>query len=167
METAVKRLYEGLFLVDSGLAAAGWQQVNDLIEKVLHRAEADIVSLRKWDERKLAYPVEGSGRGTYLLTYFHCQPGRVPDIERDVQLSEQILRVLILRTDRMNQSLMDKPTPAMLIAGPATESAPAEAQPESLTENAPAEAQPESKNLPEEELEKEKSAAECEPSATD
>ena len=139
METM--KLYEGLFLVDSALAASGWEQVNELIEKILHRSQAQIVSLRKWDERKLAYPIQGAARGTYLLAYFHCEPGLVRDIERDVQLSEQVLRTLILRTDRMSKEMMEKPTPAMLmvrqeeVPSPA---APVEASPASSQEDAPA-----------------------------
>ncbi len=114
MKTAVKRLYEGLFLVDSALAASDWDGVLGTIRKFLERAGADIVSLKKWDDRRLAYEVEGKSRGTYILAYFHCEPSRVHGIERDVNLSERVLRVLILRADRMSREDMEKPTPAEL-----------------------------------------------------
>jgi len=109
-----KRVYEALFLVDSALAAAQWDHVMELLQKVLDRAQARVISVRKWDERKLAYPVQGKGRGTYILAYFECASSIIRQIERDVQLSEEILRVLVIRTDRMNPADMDKPTPAML-----------------------------------------------------
>ncbi len=112
MET--KRVYEALFLADSALAAANWQHLNDVIEKIFARAEARVISLRKWDERKLAYPIAGKARGTYILAYFECGSSKIGHIERDVQLSEDILRVMILKTERMSQEDMDKPTPAML-----------------------------------------------------
>lgn len=114
MKTAVKRLYEGLFLVDSALAASDWDGVLGTIHKFLERAGADIVSLKKWDDRRLAYEVDGKSRGTYILTYFHCEPSRVHGIERDVSLSERVLRVLILRADRISREDMEKPTPAEL-----------------------------------------------------
>lgn len=114
MNTAVKRLYEGLFLVDSALAASDWDGVLGTIRKFLERAGADIVSLKKWDDRRLAYEVEGKSRGTYILAYFHCEPSRVSGIERDVNLSERVLRVLILRADQMTQADLEKPTPAEL-----------------------------------------------------
>ncbi len=114
MKTAVKRLYEGLFLVDSALAASDWDGVLGTIRKFLERAGADIVSLKKWDDRRLAYEVDGKSRGTYILTYFHCEPSRVHGIERDVNLSERVLRVLILRADRMSREDIEKPTPAEL-----------------------------------------------------
>lgn len=122
METVVKRTYEGLFLVDSGQAAADWKQVTGAIETILSRSESEIISLRKWDDRRLAYEIEKKNRGTFILVYFDCDPGRISSMERDVQLSEKVIRVLILRTDRMTAEMMDKPTPAMV------ESAAAEAR---------------------------------------
>ena len=112
METIVKRLYEGLFLVDSALAASDWEGVNAAIKKVFERNDADVVSMEKWDERKLAYDVEGKERGTYILTYFNAPGLKIKDIERDVQLSEMILRVMVIRADRMPQEIIEKLTPA-------------------------------------------------------
>ncbi len=122
METVVKRTYEGLFLVDSGEAAADWNQVTGAIEKILSRSESEVISLRKWDDRRLAYEINKKNRGTFILVYFDCDPNRISSMERDVQLSEKVVRVLILRTDRMTAEMMDKPTPAMV------ESAAAEAR---------------------------------------
>ncbi len=114
METAVKRLYEGLFLVDSALAASDWQMINDTLQKILAKVDAEIVSFRKWDERKLTYDIGRVSRGTYILSYFKCDPLRLHEVERDVQLSEVLMRAMILRTDRMTQSDIDKPTPLMV-----------------------------------------------------
>ena len=111
MSTAVKRLYEGLFLVDSNEAASDWQGVIDAIEKIFSRAEAEVVSLKKWDERRLAYAIRKKSRGTYILTYFNADPLKISSVERDVQLSERILRVMVLTTERMSQEDIDRETP--------------------------------------------------------
>ena len=113
METVSKNLYEGMFLVDSALAASDWDGVLDLIKNILTRSEAEIVSLSKWDERKLAYEIEKKSRGTYLLCYFKVAGEKVKDIERDVKLSEKIMRVLILSTEPMSQEDLDRETPVM------------------------------------------------------
>jgi small subunit ribosomal protein S6 len=109
-----KRVYEALFLVDSALAAAQWDHVLELVQKILDRSQARTISIRKWEERKLAYTMNGKVRGTYILAYFECLSSGIGQIERDVQLSEEIIRVLVVRTDQMSQAEMDKPTPAML-----------------------------------------------------
>ena len=113
MET-VTRLYEALFLVDSGEAASDWQGIIDHVKKILERSEVEILSIRKWDERPLAYPIMGRKRGTYILVYFNAICERLGAIERDAQLSERILRVLILRGDHITPEDMAKDTPAIL-----------------------------------------------------
>jgi small subunit ribosomal protein S6 len=109
---AEKKLYEGMFLVDSAKAASNWDGINAAIKKILDKAKAEIVSMRKWDDRKLAYDIRGVSRGTYLLCYFRVDGQQIRNIEKAVQLSEKIIRVLILNTDQMTQEDIDKDTPA-------------------------------------------------------
>jgi len=114
LETLARsRQYEAMFLIDSGLAASDWDGVNAAISKILERAVAEVILMRKWDERKLAYDIAGKSRGTYVLCYFKASPGNVHQIEREVQLSEKIMRVLILKADHLTTEDMFKETPAM------------------------------------------------------
>jgi len=111
LKTAAKKLYEGMFLVDSVEMESDWEGVNKAIKKVLKKAKADIVSLEKWDNRRLAYDVNGKNRGTYILCYFEAPGEGIKEIERSVQLSESIMRVLILSAERMSKEDMEKETP--------------------------------------------------------
>ena len=110
METAVKRLYEAMFLVDSA-QASDWDAVVKTIKTILERAEAEIVSIRNWAERKLAYEINRKTRGTYILCYFRADGEKIRNIEKDVQLSEQIMRVLILSAEtREKEAVEGDPT---------------------------------------------------------
>lgn len=100
METATKRLYEAMFLVDSALAAADWDGVIDTIQNILQRADVEVISLQKWGERRLAYEIDHKARGTYILCYFRANGSRIGGIEKDVRLSERVMRVLILKCDK-------------------------------------------------------------------
>jgi small subunit ribosomal protein S6 len=106
------KLYEAMFLVDSSKAAADWTGIEDAIKHVMGRVEAEIVSMKKWDDRRLAYEVKGCDRGAYILCYFKADGERIRDIERDVQLSEQFMRVLILSAEG-RETEVDQETPAM------------------------------------------------------
>lgn len=114
-ETVGKSLYEGMFLVDSAEAAADWDAVVTTIRNVLERAEAEIVSIRKWDERRLVYKINGKTRGTYILCYFRVAGTRIQEIERNIQLSMPIWRALILNTEQQTEADIEKETPAMLV----------------------------------------------------
>ena len=115
METVVKKLYESLFLLDSAEAASDWDGVNSAIKTILDRNKAEIVSICKWDERKLAYDVQKKSRGTYILCYFQADGQDITSIERDVQLSERIMRVMILSTEPMSEEDIKKDTPATIV----------------------------------------------------
>ena len=107
METAVKKLYEGMFLVDS-TQASDWDRVVKTIKKLLDRSDAEIVSIRNWAEKKLAYEINHKSRGTYALCFFKADAEKIKNIEKDVQLSEQIMRVLILGTETRDKEDVKK-----------------------------------------------------------
>ena len=102
-----------MFLVDSVQAAADWDGVTSVVKNLLEKAGAEIVALKKWDERKLAYNIRGKSRGTYILTYFRVTGDKIQQIEHDARLSEQIIRLLILSAEHLTQADIDKPTPVI------------------------------------------------------
>jgi len=113
LETVAKKnLYEGMFLVDSAEAGMDWDGVMASITKILDKAKAEIVSIRKWDDRRLAYDIRRVSRGTYILTYFRVEGAKVQEIEKAVQLSEKIMRVLILNAENVSAEDIAKETPA-------------------------------------------------------
>ncbi|MEI8196024.1 MAG: 30S ribosomal protein S6 [Phycisphaerae bacterium] len=93
--------YEALFLLNASYATGSWDAAKGEVEHILHRANAEILHVRKWDERRLAYEIKGNKRGVYVLAFFKCEGPKVAGIERDVQLSENILRVLVLKADHL------------------------------------------------------------------
>ena len=101
-----KRIYEGMFLFPQS-AAANLQGALDHITELLQRADAELLSLSKWDERRLAYDIKGNKRGVYFLAYFHADSQRLTDLERDCNLSEQLLRAMMTRADHVPQEMIE------------------------------------------------------------
>lgn len=89
--------YEGMFLLDSTKVAVNWDQSVQHVHDILSKHNSEVVASRQWDERRLAYSVEGHKKGTYLLTYFKTEGANIRDIEADCRLSEFVLRDLILK----------------------------------------------------------------------
>ena len=92
-------VYEGLFIFDSDLYAKGVDEVSSQVAGIVEQLGGEVLLSRLWDERKLAYPIKGHRRGTYWLAYFRIEPPAVKDLTRQFQLSDSILRFLILRVD--------------------------------------------------------------------
>ena len=103
-----KKTYEAMFLVDSALAGSDWEGTLAAVNRVLERAEAEVLTLRKWSDRKLAYEIDHKGRGTYILGYFNADGSKIAGLEKDVQLSEQIMRVLVLATEDRPKEIVEK-----------------------------------------------------------
>lgn len=104
MADNVKRIYEGMFLVDSTYASSNWDDVMAMLQKIFERAHAEVINIRKWDERRLCYEIKGCRRGTYILTYFKADTSVLTNIERDINLSEQILRAITIRADHLSSN---------------------------------------------------------------
>lgn len=108
--------YEALFLLNASYATGSWDAAKGEVEHILHRANAEILHLRKWDERRLAYEISGNKRGVYVLAFFKCDGPKVAGIERDVQLSENIIRVLVLKADHLALKDVENMQPQQPIA---------------------------------------------------
>ncbi len=92
--------YEGMFLFGQA-AGADLGSAVEHVKEILARAHAEIVAMRKWDERRLAYEISGQKRGLYVLVYFQAPNDQLSHIERDCNLSEKIIRSMILRADHL------------------------------------------------------------------
>lgn len=99
--------YEAMFLFDPTFGAS-FENCESVIRRLMDRADAEIVFCRKWDERRLAYKIKGRKRGVYVLVYFKAPAEKVGSIERDAQITEEILRLLILRADGVTPEAMEK-----------------------------------------------------------
>lgn len=101
------KTYEAMFLMDPSLTP-NFSAAEAEINRILQRADAKVLGLKNWGERKLAYPIRQLRRGLYVLSYFEAPPEKIVGLERDVQLSEQAVRVLVLGRDRMTREAIDK-----------------------------------------------------------
>ena len=92
-------VYEGMFILDpskySRDPAGATQQVADIITQ----HGGTILAARLWDERKLAYPIKGHKKGVYWLTYFSMEGGSITALERQCEITDDIIRKLVLRVD--------------------------------------------------------------------
>lgn len=107
--------YEGMFLLDSTKTAVSWDESVQQVHNILAKHRAEIIASRHWDERRLAYAVEGHKKGTYLLTFFRAEGEQIHEIEADCRLNDLILRDMILKIHpklidhRVNQAMTSTP----------------------------------------------------------
>ena len=92
-------VYEGMFILDPAKyardPAATSQQISDMVVQ----NGGTVLASRLWDERKLAYPINGQKKGIYWLTYFKMPGGGITPLERQCDINDDIIRKLILKVD--------------------------------------------------------------------
>lgn len=105
------KLYEGMFLVDSRKANRDWDSVEQHLTGILEKCGAKIHRISRWAERKLAYPVKKHTRGVYVLTYFETpdEDGIITEIYRQVEISDNIIRALVVRIKEVPPEEEEKP----------------------------------------------------------
>jgi small subunit ribosomal protein S6 len=91
--------YEGMFILDSNRFSRDPGGISGQISQMVQRVGGEVLASRLWEERRLAYAIDGHRKGTYWLTYFKLDSGQVTPLNRECQLNENILRALVLKID--------------------------------------------------------------------
>jgi small subunit ribosomal protein S6 len=121
LEEALLRIYEGMFVLDDARWNENPEAVMREVRGLLEKSQAKIFVCEKWDDRKLAYPIKHRNRGIYVLARFTAPFDALRTIERDCQLNETVLRVLITRdeeSERLDKLGEFPPKPGEPIAPP-------------------------------------------------
>lgn len=92
-------VYEGMFILDSNRYAQDSHGVSGQIAKSIEQLGGEVLVSRLWDERRLAYPINGHRKGTYWLTYFRSESDQLVGLNRQLQLNDNVIRSLVLKVD--------------------------------------------------------------------
>jgi small subunit ribosomal protein S6 len=88
-----------MYILDANRYARDAAGVSGQIPQMIEKLGGQILANRLWEERRLAYPINGQRKGTYWLTYFKLDSAELSNLKRQCQLSESILRTLFLKVD--------------------------------------------------------------------
>jgi len=92
-------VYEGMFILDSNRYGRDPGGVAEMIPAMIQQCGGKMLASRLWEERRLAYPINGHKKGTYWLTYFSMNSQGVTTLNRQTQLNEAVVRALFLKVD--------------------------------------------------------------------
>jgi small subunit ribosomal protein S6 len=88
-----------MVILDSNKYAQDPNTMSQQIPNLVAKCGGEILVSRLWNEQKLVYPIDGHKKGTYWLTYFRMDSARLADFNRDLRISETIVRTLTLKVD--------------------------------------------------------------------
>ncbi|MEO8744435.1 MAG: 30S ribosomal protein S6 [Candidatus Dormiibacterota bacterium] len=108
------REYEVLYIVRADLEDEKVQDAVKRVNTLIERSGGAIERTNLWGKRKLAYEVKHQKEGSYILQDFQIDPGRVPELEAALKITEEVLRHLIVRKQ-------EKPAVATTVTPPPAE----------------------------------------------
>ena len=76
------------------------QAVIDRTTRQLVTSGAQIIKVAPWGRRRLAYQIESFREGSYHIVLFEAPPEALIEMERTLQITEEVLRHLVTRDDR-------------------------------------------------------------------
>jgi len=125
-------------LLDNREVRKGWEPLKNAVNGMFQKHGAEILSSKRWEERRLAYAVNGQQRGTYLLTYFKAGTQGIAAIRRDLQFSDSVMRSLLLACEEVPPTAFEPEAAFDVNSIPSDEApatpAPAEEAPEAEAE---------------------------------
>jgi small subunit ribosomal protein S6 len=89
------RNYELAYILDPELDEQSIANVDERIKGWIESAGGIVKEIDNWGKRRLAYPIKKHNEGFYYFIQIEMPPQAAIMIERDLRLSEQILRFMI------------------------------------------------------------------------
>ncbi len=89
------RNYELAYILDPELDDESVATVEDRVKGWIESAGGKITNIDNWGKRRLANPIKKHNEGYYYFVQIEMPPQAGILIERDLRLSEQILRFMI------------------------------------------------------------------------
>ena len=137
--------YEMIYIIDTGLEEAARKELIEKVSALIENIGGEIEKVDEtWGKRRLAYAIDYKTEGWYVLVTFKAPVELPRELERNLQINENVLRYLVIKLVEKRSSVKPRAERPAPIAAPAEEEAPAE-------EAAPAEAAPAAAEAPAEE----------------
>ena len=94
------RRYELMLVLRPDTADDRVQQILDRTTRGIAESEGQVVKVSPWGRRRLAYPISGHREGSYFIVVFDAPSESIDELERGLNITEEIMRHLITRIER-------------------------------------------------------------------
>jgi small subunit ribosomal protein S6 len=94
------RRYELMLVLRPDLPDDKTQAVIDRTTRSIVGSDGQIIKVAPWGRRRLAYPIGHFREGSYHIVLFEAPPESIVELERGLEITEEVLRHLVTRVER-------------------------------------------------------------------
>lgn len=113
--------YELTYIIDTSLEETARKELIEKFSGLIQQNGGEVEKVDEtWGKRRLAYPINDMLEGYYVLVTFQSEGDLPREMERNLEISDSVLRYLIIKQVEKKQSV--KPRPSRMqapIAAPA------------------------------------------------
>ena len=94
------RRYELMLVIQPDIADDPVQAIIDRVTRSLITTGGQITKVSPWGRRRLAYPIGQHREGSYFIIVFDAPAEAVAELERSLNITEEVMRHLVTRVER-------------------------------------------------------------------
>lgn len=95
----MRRDYELGFILNPEVSEEQTRAILERIEQIVNNHDGQVVKVNQWGRRRLAYPIQHHRDGNYVFIDMILTPETVLELDRNLKVSEEVIRHLITRRD--------------------------------------------------------------------
>ena len=89
--------YEILYILSAELDDAAREAAIEKYKAIVTAGGGEVETVDKWGVKKLAYPINYKSEGFYVLMTFISKPETPAEIERQMRISDEVMRFLVIK----------------------------------------------------------------------
>lgn len=94
------RTYELMLLLSPELEEEAVEALLARTTEIVTSRNGEITNIDKWGKRRLAYEVQDHTEGFYVVIKFKADNEATTEVDRVLKITEEVLRFLLVRTDK-------------------------------------------------------------------
>jgi small subunit ribosomal protein S6 len=88
-----------MFIVDPTISDDEINTIQQRLGDLATSRGAEVKKIAPWERRRLAYEIKGKRDGIYILAQLRAQPSIIVELERQLTVTETVLRHMVVRLD--------------------------------------------------------------------
>ena len=96
-------LYESVFIARQDISAAQVDGLTEQFSSLLQENGGEVRKKEYWGLRNLAFRIKKNRKGHYVLFNIDAPPAAVAEMERNMGISEDVIRFLTVRVDTLEE----------------------------------------------------------------
>ena len=101
--------YELLYIIDTSLEEEARKELVERYSALISQHEGKVDKVEEWGKRRLAYLVDDKPEGYYVLVNFSAPATFPKELERVLEIDENVMRYLITRVEHKRSNVKPQP----------------------------------------------------------